>query len=801
MYIDCQRNEMENKPLVLLHLALFFGFSFLSIGGQAAPVMPTASQPHTVSSGLAPVNQKRFLGVTIFNFETDPKIDDERIAHSAAAGCNAVEITINWDMVYPTRQSTPNWTVVDSHIQTAQRLGLKIALRIFVGRENSRLGGFWSENETMVASDGTRTTGIGNVQVSFAHQPAIESAKDFVEECTKRYHYLQQQNQLLFISVVSSPALEAEFSPIYTKDNLKGPIGFDYSNSMKNAFREWLRARFTLTQLNSRWGTRYGDWNAVNPPTGSTGDPFSVYMANRQGKDWYIFRHRLLETFLNDMTQTIRSVDGAIRVVNQHGAVWDRLSGLRGTAGFKSLNQNADGLKFNDGPDYNHRFSMDVVRSNLKPGAFMINAVDGMFHKSVSINTYFAQVQECFEHGASMITLANFGGDAARPVLTALVRKVLDAGLLDKPVTQVQTGSTISYTLSEILRDFYAPISIRWTEQYNKSGRKPVNVTLVEDLLDEEADPSQPVENQPPTVIQPFPDMNIPVGKPFSLALGKQHFQDSDGTIVKLEVSGLKGGLTYDGTTNRITGTPMAEVHMVVVATATDNDGASVIDKFAIRVKTSPQPQPGGEEPGEPGPVVVTGNFEGFLDKVECGTIRGWVWDRDKPNTPLTVEFYADGQPIGTTEANINRPDLVAAGKGNGSHAYRFTTPESLKDNRPHEISAKILNSNYTLKYAPRMLTCPSSACLSAEQKPPLKVTVWGNPVDDQVQVGLQGAEGKAVRYQLTDIRGRVIHHRLVEAARATDNQQFSVGSQPAGILILRVESGQQAVTVNVLKK
>ncbi|MFD1139508.1 beta-galactosidase [Larkinella insperata] len=790
---------MRNKLLSLLRLTFLFGLIPLSIWGKEAPV----SQPYTVSSGPVPINQKRYLGVTIFNFEADPKIDDERIAHSAAAGCNAVEITINWDMVYPTRQSPPNWKVVDSHVHTAQRLGLKIALRIFVGRENTRLGGFWTENETMVAADGTKKTGAGIVQVSFAHQPTMDLTKNFVQECVKRYRYLQQQNQLLFISVVSSPALEAEYSPVYTKDGLKGPIGFDYSNVMKQAFRDWLRARFSLTDLNSRWGTSFADWNAVAPPTGNTSDPYSVYTASNRGKDWYIFRHRLLETFLNDITQTIRSVDGAIRVVNQHGAVWDRLSGLRGTAGFKSLNQHADGLKFNDGPDYNHRFSMDVVRGNLKPGAFLINAVDGMFHQSVSIDAYFAQVQECFEHGASMLTLANFGGSDARPALTALVRKVLDAGLLSRPVTQVQTGGTISYKLSEILRDFYGPVSNRWTEQYNKSGKKPVNVHLIEDLLDEERDPSQPAENQPPTVIQPFPDINIAVGKPFSLALGKQHFRDSDGTIARLEVTGLKGGLTYNATTNRITGTPPAEVHMVVVATATDDDGASVTDKFAIRVKAGAQPQPGPEEP-EPGPVGVTGNFEGFLDKVECGTIRGWVWDRDKPNTPLSVAFYADGKQIGTTKADINRPDLVAAGKGNGSHAYSFVTPASLKDNKPHQISAKVLNSSYTLKYAPKMLTCPSPArraTESTEPEPRLNVTVLGNPVDDQVQVGVQGAEGKAVRFQLTDIRGRVIHTRLVEAARSIEHQQFSVASETAGLLLLRVLSGKQAVTVNVLKK
>ena len=792
---------MKNRKDLLACLALLLGFSFSTAWGSGGVIHPVTTPSNALSYEPAPVNRQRYMGVTIFNFENDPRVDDERIEHSAAAGCNAVEITINWDRVYPTRQSVANWKVVDSHVQTALRLGLKIALRIHVGREIKLLGDFWETNETMQAADGSRSTGSGITQFSYAHQPTIELAKDFVKETTRRYVYLQQQNKLLFFSVVASPALESEYSPVLDKaDGDKVVIAFDYSDPMKGAFRQWLQGKFSLSDLNKRWNTSFGDWNAVTPPGNTTSDPRGIFSASRRGLDWYVFRHRLLEQFLNDITNTIKSVDGSIRVVNQHGAVWDRLSGLRGTYAFKSLNQNSDGLKFNDGPTYNHRFSMDLVRGNLKPGAFMINAVDGMFWQTVSIDTYYNQVKECFDHGASMLTLANFGGKDARATLTELVNQVVDAGLLNQSVTQVQTGGSISYKLSEILRDTYTPITNRWTDQYNKSGKKPVQVTLIEDLLDEMDEPAQPDVNKAPQVITAYADRDATVGKSFSLTVSESHFRDPDGSIAKVEVSGLSAGLSYNASTNLIAGTPTSVATLSVTVKATDNDGATATDAFLIRVKSATQPAPAPEPEPEPeGPV--TGSFDGYLDKVECGTMRGWAWDRNKPDESVTIEFSADGKVIGTAEADIYRTDLDDAGKGNGRHAYSFPTPASLKDGKPHQISAKVRNSTYTLKYAPKSLTCPSSARASVESaERGLSVTVLGNPVGEQTSVEVRGVEGKTVRFQLTDVRGRIISERAVETAEVVEKQQFNLGRELTGLLLLRVVSGQQAVTVKLLK-
>jgi hypothetical protein len=129
---------------------------------------------------------------------------------------------------------------------------------------------------------------------------------------------------------------------------------------------------------------------------------------------------------------------------------------------------------------------------------------------------------------------------------------------------------------------------------------------------------------------------------------------------------------------------------------ATDAGGASNSISFVLTVNPAAT-------------TTATGNFEGYLDKVECGTIRGWVWDRNKPNTPLTVEFYTGSTVWGSTISNIYRADLKNAGKGNGAYGYSFEVPGVLKDGNPHVIYGRVQGSNYILKESGKSLNCPRS--------------------------------------------------------------------------------------------
>ncbi|WP_421827517.1 putative Ig domain-containing protein [Larkinella sp.] len=311
-----------------------------------------------------------------------------------------------------------------------------------------------------------------------------------------------------------------------------------------------------------------------------------------------------------------------------------------------------------------------------------------------------------------------------------------------------------------------------------------------------------PTANKPPQPPSPtvlIAPLTAQVGVPFSGTLVA--FTDPEGGTLTYGLSELPGGLSTN-TGNRslsatafnhiITGTPVKEGTYKLTYSATDEQGAMGQVSFDLIVK-----------PADIAPVV-TGNFEGFLDKLECESIRGWVWDRNKPNTPLTVEFYLEtGSPavttiLGRTEANIYRTDLKTAGKGNGVHAYNFSPPAGLKNGAM--VRARVLGSTYLLKGSPKAYQC-ANARLSAEETTDLRVTVLGNPVvGTALEIEIRGAEGQPVHWQLSDVQGRLITRNRVERAGAVERQTVLIAGQPAGLLWLRVSTTDQFKTVRVLK-
>jgi hypothetical protein len=61
---------------------------------------------------------------------------------------------------------------------------------------------------------------------------------------------------------------------------------------------------------------------------------------------------------------------------------------------------------------------------------------------------------------------------------------------------------------------------------------------------------------------------------------------------------------------------------------------------------------------GEPG------DFEGNFDECSCAKLRGWAWDSVRPDMPLAVDIYVDGELFDTIYASLFRQDLQNAGKG-----------------------------------------------------------------------------------------------------------------------------------------
>lgn len=104
-----------------------------------------------------------------------------------------------------------------------------------------------------------------------------------------------------------------------------------------------------------------------------------------------------------------------------------------------------------------------------------------------------------------------------------------------------------------------------------------------------------------------------------------------------------------------------------------------------------------------PGPTPV---YEGYHDTTDCKWVVGWVWDMNRPETPLNVEICDGETVIETITANSFRLDLLRAGKGNGKHAFRYLLPDRLRDGQKHPIRVKVAKSTFSLYSTPQEIEC-----------------------------------------------------------------------------------------------
>ena len=275
---------------------------------------------------------------------------------------------------------------------------------------------------------------------SLAHQPTVDKARNFVTEVTQRYKYLQEQGKLLFISISITETQEGQYPPFAI---------YDYSNYMRDAFSNWHLAQYGTT---------------AQPP---------INFDNEAGRRWYVFRHIKLQEFNEQMSNAIKSVDPNIKFITDFGSVYDGSnSKIGGTLGFPKLACRADGVKVNDAIDYNHRFAMDLLRTNL-PNKWIMNELfeEGTAEKKVAF------LRESYQHGAKMVALVIGGPDAVNKFGLATQHPDIVTAL-QNPVPVITPTTTVNYYLSGIFSNPWG---------YDKSTyaqpQLPKNIVLNDDLL------------------------------------------------------------------------------------------------------------------------------------------------------------------------------------------------------------------------------------------------------------------------------------------------------------------------------
>ncbi|QKZ14731.1 putative Ig domain-containing protein [Spirosoma sp. KUDC1026] len=137
-----------------------------------------------------------------------------------------------------------------------------------------------------------------------------------------------------------------------------------------------------------------------------------------------------------------------------------------------------------------------------------------------------------------------------------------------------------------------------------------------------------PAANQAPVVANRIPDQTGTVGVAYAYTIPAGTFTDPEGQSLTLAVGNLPAGLSFNPTTNVISGTPTTAQNNLVTVTATDPQGATTSTTFNFTINPAPNQAPivANTIPPQSGTVGVGVNFP-----IPAGTFT------DPNGDPITV--------------------------------------------------------------------------------------------------------------------------------------------------------------------
>lgn len=271
-----------------------------------------------------------------------------------------------------------------------------------------------------------------------------------------------------------------------------------------------------------------------------------------------------------------------------------------------------------------------------------------------------------------------------------------EGGSLVDNVSASQVGNVLEFVLP-VWADGRVKVRIQssspaWTGEFSelftahKTGDRPTG---------NPTNPAQPPSsNQAPTVSASVNLGTATRNQRYEATISGNTFADPENAALTYTISGLPAGLSASGLT--ISGTPSETGTYTIRIRATDPANLYV-ETTATLVINGGQP-------------TATGNYEGYVDGKGCSTLNGWIYTSSAANDAVVIEVVAGGQVVSTQTASQFRPDLVAAGKGNGYHGYNFDTPDALKTGSDISVTVRVQNSGYVLNGGTFTLTCAGNA-------------------------------------------------------------------------------------------
>ncbi len=122
--------------------------------------------------------------------------------------------------------------------------------------------------------------------------------------------------------------------------------------------------------------------------------------------------------------------------------------------------------------------------------------------------------------------------------------------------------------------------------------------------------------------------------------------------------------------------------------------------------------------------------LEGHLDRLEQDRVFGWAWLPDYPDEAVELEVLDQNGLLARITADRLRPDLAAAGIGDGRHAFEMRFANGFTLTPDHEIHVRRAACATPLSHSPAVLpvTLPATPQAAIHQLPQRLITPLARP-------------------------------------------------------------------------
>ena len=416
---------------------------------------------------------KRYFIYRIWNF-SKRELEDFKynVDEAVKSGFNAIKVHMPWHRMQ-SADKTIDYAELDSLLDyVTEEKGLPAAVSIDFAR---RYGdGMLSDDELMRDINGRLCVGDVNYEraaLSFCSDSATEKAVSFYKDAVTHINGKYGDKILLYLPAFTQ----------YCETEYWCAGQYDYSDAALTKFRKALSDKFSdISGLNEVTGKDFASFDDVKAPPCTDSSPLGVM--------WYNFRHEMLKSFIDRLADVQKSAAPDSKLALQLGSVFDEASSLRCTLRFADLCEKADILWIDDAPLYDHKFSMDYVRSSLPDGVEIAQEIDGPLQYNASPEAYLDQGLTSYGRGAVYLSIANWTVDENYRRYENVWEQISSTWLTDDPPDVVMIDENSAAQTASVYDLFKKKSPSTFISKYNKllKNSAAVKITVVDDMKEHE---------------------------------------------------------------------------------------------------------------------------------------------------------------------------------------------------------------------------------------------------------------------------------------------------------------------------